>query len=138
MRDSNDLGNVPALRGRRICFSGAYERYRYKEMCVLLQLIVKGGGKLTRKVRDCNTYISCHRVKKPDGRNAYCPRKKAVDELIAQGRKIQSVPFRALLGWLGIDEAELDRLAFPEKYNITEAEADFSEAKGLEIEPAEA
>ena len=82
---------------------------------------------LTRKVRDCNAYVVC-RVRKPDGSAAYCPRKRAVDEQIAAGRGIHIIPFKVLLGWLGIDEEELDRLAFPEKY------ADASEGEGGEKE----
>ena len=42
VRAENDKGSIPRLRGKRICFSGAYERYHYREMCVLLRRIVEG------------------------------------------------------------------------------------------------
>ncbi|MBQ9116004.1 MAG: hypothetical protein IJY04_03185 [Clostridia bacterium] len=112
-------GNIPQLRGKRICFSGAYEFNRYRQMCVLLPLIVAGGARITRKVKECNTYISCS-VKKTDGRTAHCQRYKHVEQMIAEGRNVHIVRLSTLLSWLGLDEEKLDKLAFPDDGDASE------------------
>ncbi|MBR2460278.1 MAG: hypothetical protein IKB34_03505 [Clostridia bacterium] len=113
-------GTVPQLRGKRICFSGAYEFNRYRQMCTLLPMLIEGGARFTRKAKDCNMYILAT-VKMKDGKIARCQKYKHIEQRIANGERIHIVRLNTLLGWLGLDEPSLDRLAFPEEQSMAES-----------------
>ena len=105
-------GRVPEIRGKTICISDGYEFHRYHQMCMLVPLVAEGGGRITRKVKECDIFVS-GTVRKADGKFARCQRMKAVNDLIASGRRIQIVSFKAFLGWLHMTEEQLNEISLP-------------------------
>lgn len=100
----------PKLRGRRLCFTYAYEFEHYNEMCVLVELLARLGARVTRKATECDIYVQCSGARS-DGRNLRCRRRCITEQRRAAGENVRYIRFETLLEWLGTDERSLAELA---------------------------
>ena len=100
------------IRGRTFCISDGYEYNRYHQMCMLVPLVAEAGGKITRKVKECDVFVS-GTVRKSDGKFARCQRMRTVKEYVASGKNIQIVSLKTFLGWLRMTEEQLNEISMP-------------------------
>jgi len=100
------------IRGKVICISDGYEYHRYHQMCMLVPLVAEAGGRITRKVKECDIFVS-GTVRKRDNKFARCIRMRTVNELKAAGYEIQVVSLHTFLHWLHMTEEQLDEISMP-------------------------
>lgn len=100
------------IRGRTFCISDGYEYHRYHQMCMLVPLVAEAGGRITRKVKECDVFVS-GTVRKSDGKFARCQRMRTVNEYIEAGKDVQIVSLKTFLGWLRITEEQLNEISMP-------------------------
>lgn len=100
------------IRGRTFCISDGYEYHRYHQMCMLVPLVAEAGGRITRKVKECDVFVS-GTVRKSDGKFARCQRMRTANEYIAAGKNIQIVGLKTFLGWLHMTEEQLNEISMP-------------------------
>ena len=100
------------IRGRTFCISDGYEYHRYHQMCMLVPLVAEAGGRITRKVKECDVFVS-GTVRKRDGKFARCQRMRAVNENIEAGKNIQIVSLKTFLGWMHMTEEQLNDISMP-------------------------
>lgn len=100
------------LRGRTVCISDGYEYHRYHQMCMIVPLVAEAGGRVTRKVKECDIFVS-GTVRKRDRKFARCQRMRTVNELRENGRDIQIVSLNTFLGWLHMTEEQLNEISMP-------------------------
>ena len=118
---SNYLHNVKAqgkimksvLSGKAVCISRNYEKYHFREMLSLVQLIVNYGGKYVRKASLCDYFVT-YKLIEQNGIENPCQRLICVEESIAQGSHIKIISFEELLDILKISNQELSKMPFPD------------------------
>ena len=101
------------LTGKSVCISNNYEKYHFKEMLSLVQLIINNGGTYVRKASMCDYFVKYNLID-VNGIENPCQRLKSAEDAIAQGSKIMVISFDELLGILKISNRELSKMPFPD------------------------
>lgn len=121
------------LTGKVVCISLNYEKYHFREMLSLVQLITNHGGKYERKASLCDYFVT-YKLVDQNGIENPCLRLKSVEESIMQGKNISIISFDKLLEILNITNQELSQMPFPSSSSFkTEKNENSSQGKSGSI-----
>ena len=103
---------TPIFKGKSISISLNYELTHFRDVFVLIQLIVNHGGKYKSKSSESDIFVE-YPLFDENGKKLFCSRLKYVEEANAAGGAIRIVSFREFLSLLEINEEELQNMQFP-------------------------
>lgn len=95
--------------GKKVCISTNYEKWHYREILSVIQLLANCGGCYTQIVNDCDYFID-YEQKDEEGKFMVCSRKEKYDELVKDGKNIRLLSFNSFLELLGIDIESLGKM----------------------------
>lgn len=101
------------LSGKTVYISLNYEKYHFREMLSLVQLIVNHGGTYVRNASLCDYFVT-YKLVDPNGLENPCSRLESANDAIAQGKDINIIDFDKLLEILNITNRELTQMPFPD------------------------
>lgn len=99
-----------ALKDKTVCMSLYYEEKHFRQMLLLVQLIVNAGGRYVTKAKDCSCFV-LKKAYNSDGSLKRCHRYATIKRINKTQKKIDVITFEELLALLSISEKELDALA---------------------------
>lgn len=103
---------TPIFKGKSISMSLNYELTHFRDVFVLIQLIVNHGGKYKSKSSESDIFVE-YPLFDENGKKLFCSRLKYVEEANTAGGAIRIVSFREFLSLLEINEEELQNMQFP-------------------------
>ena len=105
------LGNSSNIfSGRAVCISLNYEEKHFRQMLLLVQLIVNAGGRYVTKAKECDCFVTKNAYN-ADGTIRRCYRYATVKRINKTRQTIEVISFEELLKLLSTDEKQLDRMA---------------------------
>ena len=111
VKNATPTGNISnVLAGKTICLSTHYEEKHFRQMLVLVQLIVNAGGRYVTRLKEANCFVH-KREYGPNKTLRRCYRYETVRRFNKNQNRIEISPFDEFLELLSISEKELDETA---------------------------
>lgn len=95
------------LLGKNVAVSLNYEKKHFKEMLLIIQLIVNCGGRYVLEGKEADIFVKEDKIGK-NGFVTYCAREYAVDEAIEHGKRIDKINIVSFLKLIHFDEKEVE------------------------------
>ena len=114
--------STSSLSCKKVCISGLYEDYHFKEMMNIISLLAQNGAKYTKRAYACDIFVDYELVDK-NGKEYKCYRKEKAENAIKSGNKIEIITFEKLLELLNTDGNAIKLLSEISSENIVYVEA---------------
>ena len=105
VKESNGCNNK-FLLGKNVAVSLEYEKKHFKEMLLIIQLIVNCGGRYVTDGKEADIFVN--EEKERNGFVVYCEREYDVDEAIENGKRIDKINIVSFLKLIHFNEKEVE------------------------------